>query len=58
MISPACLQCPPLDLFPSIPDLLCTPEVEIGRCQIVQRLMVLVFEYGDMSNRRENACIG
>jgi hypothetical protein len=40
MIFSALLQCPPLDLFPSILDLLYTPEVDIGWRQIIQRLMV------------------
>jgi len=40
MISPAPLQGPSLDLFPSVLDLLRTPKVDIGWRQIVQRLMV------------------
>jgi len=37
---PARLQSPSLDLFSSIDHLLCSPEIDIGWRQVVQRLMV------------------
>lgn len=40
MISPALLQGSALDLIPSVFPLLCPPEADVGRCQIVQRRLV------------------